>query len=46
MGHAGAIIEGGVGTAKAKISALQNAGVQIARYPEEIPDLVKKYESV
>lgn len=46
MGHAGAIIEGDVGTAKAKISALQNAGVQIARYPEEIPDLVKKYESV
>ena len=43
MGHAGAIIEGGVGTAEAKISALQGAGVQIARYPEEIPELVKKY---
>ena len=43
MGHAGAIIEGGVGTAEAKITALQNAGVQIARYPEEIPELVRKY---
>ena len=43
MGHAGAIIEGGVGTAEAKISALQSAGVQIARYPEEIPNLVVKY---
>ena len=43
MGHAGAIIEGGVGTAEAKITALQNAGVQVARYPEEIPVLVKKY---
>lgn len=42
MGHAGAIIEGGVGTAESKINALKNAGVQIARYPEEIPHLVKK----
>lgn len=41
MGHAGAIIQGGIGTAKAKIDALKNAGVQIANYPEQIPDLVK-----
>jgi succinyl-CoA synthetase alpha subunit len=41
MGHAGAIIEGSVGTAEVKISALKNAGVQVAKYPEEIPDLVK-----
>jgi succinyl-CoA synthetase alpha subunit len=40
MGHAGAIIEGGVGTAKAKIEALQAAGVHIAHYPEEIPALI------
>ncbi len=43
MGHAGAIIQDGVGTAKAKISALESSGVQVALYPEEIPDLVKKY---
>ena len=41
MGHAGAIIEGGVGSAESKIEALLNAGVQIARYPEDIPAMVK-----
>jgi succinyl-CoA synthetase alpha subunit len=40
MGHAGAIIEGGVGTAASKIQALKDAGVKIANYPEEIPDLI------
>ena len=40
MGHAGAIIEGGVGTARAKIEALKEAGVQVAHYPEEIPGLI------
>jgi succinyl-CoA synthetase alpha subunit len=42
MGHAGAIIEGGIGTAKAKIRALKDAGIQVANYPEEIPELIKK----
>ncbi len=41
MGHAGAIIEGGVGTAQAKIEALQKAGIQVAHYPEEIPGMIK-----
>lgn len=40
MGHAGAIIEGGVGTAQVKIEALQQAGVQVAHYPEDIPGLL------
>ncbi len=41
MGHAGAIVEGNVGTADGKVAALQNAGVQVAHYPEEIPDIIK-----
>jgi len=41
MGHAGAIIEGGSGTATDKITALQKVGVPVANYPEEIPDLLR-----
>ena len=39
MGHAGAIISGGEGTAAEKIEALQSADVAIARHPEEIAEL-------
>lgn len=42
MGHAGAIIEGSAGTAEEKVKALQSAGVQIARHPEEIPELLRR----
>jgi succinyl-CoA synthetase alpha subunit len=41
MGHAGAIIEGGAGTAADKIKALESAGVRVAKHPEEIPTLLK-----
>jgi succinyl-CoA synthetase alpha subunit len=41
MGHAGAIIEGGTGTAADKIKALETAGVSVAKHPEEIPSLLK-----
>ncbi len=41
MGHAGAIIEGGSGTAADKVKALEAAGVRVAKHPEEIPALLK-----
>ncbi len=41
MGHAGAIISGGKGTAEAKIKAFRSAGVQVADRPDEIPKLLQ-----
>jgi len=41
MGHAGAIISGGAGTAESKRLALQAAGIRVADSPSQIPDLLR-----
>jgi len=42
MGHAGAIISGGSGTAAEKMAAFEAAGVPVARIPSEIPGLIRE----
>jgi succinyl-CoA synthetase alpha subunit len=42
MGHAGAIISRGRGTAESKVNALGRAGVRVAKFPYEVPKLVSE----
>lgn len=40
MGHAGAIISGGTGTAAEKIQALRKAGIPVAELPDQVAGLI------
>lgn len=42
MGHAGAIISGGKGTAAEKIAAMESAGIRVTRNPADIGKLMKQ----
>lgn len=42
MGHAGAIIQGGRGTAAGKIAALERAGARVVKGPRDIPLVLKE----
>ena len=45
MGHAGAIIARGRGTAENKIAALNEAGVEVAALPKDVPELLRATRS-
>ncbi len=45
MGHAGAIIQGGTGTAADKIAAFEAVGIPVAEHPEQIADIVGQQAS-
>ena len=42
MGHAGAIVAGGKGTAKEKMAAMESAGIRVVKSPADIGDAMKE----
>jgi succinyl-CoA synthetase alpha subunit len=42
MGHAGAIVQRGMGSVESKVTALEKAGVAIARTPAEIGPIARR----
>jgi succinyl-CoA synthetase alpha subunit len=45
MGHAGAIVQRGMGSVASKVAALERAGAHIATTPAEIGDIAKQLKS-
>jgi succinyl-CoA synthetase alpha subunit len=42
MGHAGAIVSGGKGTAAAKIEAMTSAGIEMAETPSDMGEAMAR----
>jgi len=42
MGHAGAIVSGGMGTAEAKMEAMRDAGIEVAQNPSDMGDALMR----